>query len=116
MAVVYHNVKFFYGVKTMAMKIELIDELLKGCITQEDVFGDEGVFKQLVKAISERALQAELTTHLGYEKHEIKDKNSGNSHNGASAKAVGHLHHECDRINEYDFTKGHEKQMRISFG
>jgi putative transposase len=72
----------------MAMKVELIDELLKGCATQEDVFGEGGIFKQLVKAISERALQAELTTHLGYEKHEIKGRNSGNSRNGASSKIV----------------------------
>ena len=72
----------------MAMKVELIDELLKGCKTQEDVFGEGGIFKQLVKAISERAMQAELTTHLGYEKHEIKGKNSGNSRNGTSSKTV----------------------------
>ena len=70
------------------MKVELIDELLKGCTTQEDVFGENGVFKKLVKAISERALQSELTTHLGYEKHEVKGKNSGNSRNGASSKTV----------------------------
>jgi len=72
----------------MAMKVELIDELLKGCTTQEDVFGENGIFKELVKAISERALQSELTTHLGYKKHEPKGKNSGNSRNGASTKTV----------------------------
>lgn len=72
----------------MTMKVELIDELLKGCKTQEDVFGENGVFKQLVKALSERALQSELTTHLGYEKHEIKGKNSGNSRNGTSVKTL----------------------------
>jgi putative transposase len=72
----------------MAMKAEMIDELLKGCKTQEDVFGENGIFKQLVKAISERALQAELTSHLGYEKHEIKGKNSGNSRNGTSSKTI----------------------------
>ena len=70
------------------MKVELIDELLKGCTTQEDVFGENGIFKELVKAISERALQSELTTHLGYKKHEAKGKNSGNSRNGTSAKTV----------------------------
>jgi putative transposase len=72
----------------MAMKAEMIDELLKGCKTQEDDFGENGIFKQLVKAISERALQAELTSHLGYEKHEIKGKNSGNSRNGTSSKTI----------------------------
>lgn len=70
------------------MKVEMIDELLKGCKTQEDIFGENGVFKQLVKALTERALQSELTSHLGYEKHEIKGKNSGNSRNGTSIKTV----------------------------
>ena len=70
------------------MKVELIDELLKGCTTQEDVFGENGIFKELVKAISERALQSELTTHLGYKKHEAKGKNSGNSRNGVSTKII----------------------------
>ena len=72
----------------MTLKVEMIDELLKGCKTQEDIFGENGVFKKLVKAVTERALQSELTTHLGYEKHEIKGNNSGNSRNGASTKIV----------------------------
>ena len=42
----------------MTMKVELLDELLKDCKTQEDIFGDKGIFKQLVKAITERALQS----------------------------------------------------------
>jgi len=49
----------------------LIDELLQNCPerpTQEDLFGPDGVVKQLAKALIERYLVAELTTHLGYEK------------------------------------------------
>lgn len=61
------------------MKVEMIDELLKDCKTTDDIFGEGGLVKQFVKALSERALQAELTNHLGYEKHEIKGNNSGNS-------------------------------------
>lgn len=72
----------------MTINVELIDELLKGCTTQEDVFGEHGVFKKLVKAISERALEAELTSHLGYKKHDIKGNNSGNSRNGSSFKTI----------------------------
>ncbi len=72
----------------MAMKVEIIDELLKECKTQEDVFGENGLVKQFVKALAERALQAELTTHLGYEKHEAKGNNTGNSRNGTSSKVV----------------------------
>jgi len=72
----------------MTINVEIIDELLKNCKTQNDVFGEGGVFKELVKALSERALQAELTTHLGYEKHDPKGNNSGNSRNGTSSKVV----------------------------
>lgn len=72
----------------MAMKVEVLDELLKNCKTQEDIFGENGLIKQFVKALSERALQAELTTHLGYEKHASEGKNSGNSRNGSSSKSI----------------------------
>ena len=46
---------------------ELIDELLKQGRTAEDV---NGLLKQLTKAVLERALQGELTEHLGYSKHD----------------------------------------------
>lgn len=72
----------------MAMKVEMLDELLKDCKNSNDVFGENGLVKQFVKALSERVLQAELTTHLGYEKHDIKGNNSGNSRNGSSAKTI----------------------------
>lgn len=72
----------------MTMKVEMLDELLKNCKTSDDIFGENGLVKQFVKSITERALQAELTTHLGYEKHEIKGKNSGNSRNGTSSKVI----------------------------
>jgi len=72
----------------MVMKTEVLDELLKDCKTQEDIFGENGLVKQFVKALSERALQAELTTHLGYAKHDSKGKNSGNSRNGVSSKII----------------------------
>lgn len=70
------------------MKIEMLDDLLRDCKTAEDIFGENGLVKQFVKALTERALQAELSTYLGYEKHESKGKNSGNSRNGTSSKVV----------------------------
>ena len=72
----------------MAMKVELLDELIKDCKTSDDIFGENGLVKQFVKSLTERALQAELTTHLGYDKHDIKGNNSGNSRNGTSAKLI----------------------------
>ena len=67
---------------------DLIDELLAGCKTPADIAGENGLLKQLTKAIIERAMQAELTTHLGYEKHSVEGRNTGNSRNGTSDKRL----------------------------
>ena len=53
----------------MASREEVLDELLKDDKTPEDLLGKNGIVKQLTKALIERALQAELTDHLGYDKH-----------------------------------------------
>jgi putative transposase len=67
---------------------KLIDELIKNCKTQEDVFGKGSLLKDLQKAILERMLAGELTTELGYEKNSSLGKNSGNSRNGYSEKTL----------------------------
>jgi hypothetical protein len=72
----------------MGLDSGLIDELLKGRSTVEDIAGENGLLRQLTKAIIERALRAELTTHLGYEKHSVEGRGSGNSRNGASKKRL----------------------------
>ncbi len=70
------------------IKPEVLDELLAGVSSPEDLMGDAGLFKQLKKALMERALGAELTHHLGYEKGDPAGRGSGNSRNGHSAKTV----------------------------
>jgi hypothetical protein len=72
----------------MAIKNELIDELLRDYQKPEDIVGENGLLKQLTKALLERAMNAELTHHLGYEKHDPTGYNSGNSRNGTSAKTL----------------------------
>ena len=54
----------------MPITPELLDELLKDYKSPDDMFGDDGLLQQLTKAVVERALQGELTHHLGYEKHD----------------------------------------------
>ena len=49
----------------MTIKKEVIDELLKEYKTPEDLVGKDGIFKQLQKALIERAMAAEMTHHLG---------------------------------------------------
>jgi putative transposase len=50
--------------------------------------GEGSMLGELVKAVLERALDAELTAHLGYEKREVAGRNSGNSRNGRISKNV----------------------------
>jgi putative transposase len=70
------------------IKPELLDELLSGVSSPEDLLGDAGLFRQLKKALMERALGAELTHHLGYEKGDPAGRGSGNNRNGHSSKTV----------------------------
>jgi putative transposase len=70
------------------IKPDLVDELLKGYERPEDIIGENGLLKRLTKALLERALNAELTHHLGYEKHDPAGHHSGNSRNGISTKTV----------------------------
>jgi putative transposase len=72
----------------MEIKKELIDELLKNYEKPEDVIGENGLLKQLTKALLERAMDAELTHHLGYEKSDPAGYHSGNSRNGTTAKTL----------------------------
>ena len=72
----------------MVIKAEIIDELLSDYSDPEDLLGEGGLFKELKKALLERALSAELSDHLGYDKDDPKGKKTGNSRNGHGAKKV----------------------------
>ena len=48
----------------------IVDELLAGYKKPEDIIGANGLLKQLTKALLERAMNAELTDHVGYDKHD----------------------------------------------
>ena len=72
----------------MAITDEVLNELMKDYQKPEDLLGKDGLLRQLQKRLLEKALGAELTVHLGYEKHEAAGDNSGNSRNGTSPKTV----------------------------
>ena len=72
----------------MPIKPELLDELLKEYSSPDDMFGSDGILQQLTKALVERAMQSELSHHLGYEKNSADGKNSGNSRNGSFPKTI----------------------------
>ena len=57
-------------------------------LTTEQISGPDGLLKQLTKRLIEKAMNAEMTEHLGYEKHETAEKRVSNSRNGKSKKTV----------------------------
>lgn len=66
----------------------LLDELLKGCKSPEDILGKHGVLRQMTKRMVERALAAEMTEHLGYAPHERGEQPRPNTRNGSGTKTV----------------------------
>jgi len=72
----------------MPITKEIIDQLLNEYKKPEDLLGADGLLQQLTKALIERALDGELTHHLGYKKHDASGDLTGNSRNGTSPKTI----------------------------
>ena len=53
-----------------------------------ELVGPGGLLTGLTKTVLETALEAELSEHLGYEKHDPAGRNRANSRNGTRAKTV----------------------------
>src|SRR5205809_976659 len=71
---------------------ELIDELLAGARSEEEIVGPGGLLADLTRRLVERALSAELTEHLGYEPHQEPPGGTGNTRNGTSQKTLATEH------------------------
>ena len=66
----------------------LLDELLQGCASPEEILGEHGLLKGLTKRLVERALATELTTHLGDTPHARLPSKGDHARNGSSLKTV----------------------------
>ena len=106
----------------MKLTSELIKQLEKdfeNCKTADDLLGKDGVVKNLIRGLSDQILEAEMSQHLGYEKHSSEGDNSGNSRNGASSKTVktdfGEIQIKVprDRNGEFDpaLIKKHQRDL-----
>jgi len=68
---------------------EVLDELMARVDAEgAELLGPEGLLSQVTKAVLERALDEELTDHLGYEKGDPAGRGSGNSRNGITPKRL----------------------------
>ncbi len=100
-----------------AAKQELLDLLLEGSSSEEDLFGREGVFTKLKGAVMERLLEAEMTEHLGHERQ--GRRKAGNSRNGHSRKVVQtesgpvEIHVPRDREGSFEpqLVKKHQRRL-----
>ncbi len=66
----------------------LLDTLLSGARTAEEIAGPDGLLGQLTRRLLNRALEAELTEHLGYERHQEPPGGAGNARNGRPGKTL----------------------------
>src|SRR3954464_3631642 len=67
---------------------EVIDELLAGASSEEEIAGPGGLLAQLTRRLVERAMEFELTDHLGYEPHCEPPGGAGNQRNGTTPKTL----------------------------
>jgi hypothetical protein len=72
----------------MTIRCELIDELIKEYPHPQDILAEDGLLKQLTKAVIERCLETELDMHLGYPKHARQGNETGNRRHGQSQKTL----------------------------
>ena len=102
----------------MVLKPEMLDELVKGCKTPKDV---ESLYSQMLQHMINRALEGEMQSHLGYERHDAAAEGAGgNRRNGKSRKtvrsAVGSLTIDTPRDREGTFEPHlvQKRQVRLA--
>jgi putative transposase len=103
----------------MPVTRQVLDEIMKDYSQPSDLLGEKGLLHQLTKGLIEKALGAELTDHLGYEKYDGRGRKSGNSRNGSSSKKMigkqGEIEIEIprDRNSEFEpqIIKKHQKRF-----
>src|SRR5438445_5602767 len=71
---------------------EVVDELLAGARTEEEIVGPGGLLAQLTRRLVERAMDAELTDYLGFEPHQEPPGGTGNTRNGGTPKTLATEH------------------------
>jgi transposase-like protein len=77
------------GSSTPLVPDEVLNELMARVDAEgAELLGPDGLLSQVTKAVLERALDEELTDHLGYERHDPAGRGSGNSRNGTTPKTV----------------------------
>jgi putative transposase len=72
----------------MAISKEVLDALMKDYKGPDDLTGPDGLLKELTKALVERAMEAEMTEQIGFEKSDQAEKTTKNRRNGSTPKTL----------------------------
>ena len=75
---------------------EVIDQLLAGAQSEQEIAGPGGLLAQLTRRLVQRAMEVELTDHLGYDPHAEPPGGVGNTRNGTSPKRLITEHGQVD--------------------
>lgn len=67
---------------------EVLDALLAGARTAQEIAGPDGLLGQLTRRLLNRALECELSEHLGYAAGEAPPGGAGNARNGKPGKTI----------------------------
>ena len=67
---------------------ELLDELLADYKSPDDLIGESGLLKELTRALVNRAMQAEMSEHLGYDHGKAPPDGQANRRNGKRNKRL----------------------------
>jgi putative transposase len=103
----------------MAIRKEIIEELMAEYKKPDDLIGEGGLIRQLSKALLEQALKGEMTHHLGYEKNHSRPEGAENARNGQTKKKIitrdGPIHIGVPRDREATFepqiVKKHQRRF-----
>src|ERR1035438_10382221 len=76
------------GQEPLELSDELLDALLSGASTAQEIAGPDGLLGQLTRRLLNRALEAELSEHLGYEAGEAPPGGAGDARNGKAGKTI----------------------------
>jgi putative transposase len=98
---------------------ELLDQLLAGYSKPDDLIGKDGILKHLTARLVERALQGEMSEHLGREPHERRPPGATNARNGTTGKTLktelGPMDIEVPRDREGSFEPQLVKKRQTRF-
>ena len=67
---------------------EVIDQLLAGVSSEEEIAGPGGLLAVLTRRLVERAMEVELTDHVGFEPHREPPGGAESTRNGTSPKTL----------------------------